>query len=178
MLNLLPPQQKKELRLDLLNQAILSFSIAVILAIIILATLLLVARVFLNTNLKGVEQELELWQAKAEIKELESLEEKIGELNRGLVFLDKVQREQFKPSLILGNLAKDVVPGIRFDNLSIKKTGEVDIKGHALTRDILLVFKNNLEKAAYVSNFDFPLSNLTRAENIDFYLSFKLSGSP
>lgn len=171
MLNLLPPQQKKELRLDFLNQTIVSAVVAVIFMILIGGLLLLVARDFLNINLEELERELALWQARTEIKELEDLERNIRELNKNLVFLDGRQKEQVKFSSFLEKLAKDVPMGIRFDDISIKESN-VNIRGYVLTRDILLTFKNTLESASYVGNFNFPLSNLVKTTDINFSLSF------
>ena len=174
MLNLLPPKQKKELKLDLLNQIIVAFGMAVILVIFVLALIFVIALVFLNINLAQTEKELDSWRAKPEIKELESLEKKVSEVNRELDFLEEYQKERMEFSLILENLAQDVPSGIRFNNLSIEKSKKVTIRGHALTRDILLIFKNTLENASYVSNFEFPLSNLIKSEDVDFNLSFNL----
>lgn len=173
MLNLLPHQQKKELRLNLWNQTIVGAVAAVIFMILIGGLLLLVTQSFLNINLDELERELTLWQSKAEIKELESLEKKVRELNRELIFLDGLQKEQVRFSLFLENLAEDVPSGIRFDDISIKESN-VSLRGYALTRDILLTFKNTLESAPYVSNFDFPLSNLVKTTDINFNLSFQL----
>lgn len=171
MLNLLPSKQKKELHLDLLTQIIISSAVAVIFMLLILALLCLVAQSFLNVGLDEAERDLSLWQSKTEIKELENLEKKVKELNRNLVFLDTHQKEQVKFSLFLENLVKEVPSGLRLNSISVKDS--VNISGYALTRDILLSFKNNLEKAPYVSDFDFPLSNLTKSTNINFSLSFK-----
>lgn len=174
MLNLLPPKQKRELRLDLLNQAIAAFGIAAILVVLILTLVLAIALFYLNINLAQLEKELISWQAKPEIEELKNLEEKVKEVNQNLAFLEEYQKEQTGFSLILENLSEEVLSGIRFNNMSLEKSGKVNIRGHALTRDILLTFKNNLERAPYVSDFDFPLSNLTKSEDIDFYLNFIL----
>lgn len=175
MLNLLPPKQKRELRLDLLNQLITAFGIAVILVILILALVLVIALFYLNINLTQLEKELISWQAKTEIEELKNLEEKVKEVNRDMVFWEEYQEERVEFSLILENLAKQVPSGIRFNNMSLEKSGKVTIRGHASTRDILLTFKNNLERTPYVSDFNFPLSNLTKSEDIDFYLSFEIT---
>ncbi len=172
MPNLLPPQQKKELRLNLLNQAIVCTVIAVIFIILLLVLLLLIARAFLNTNLAEAEKELNLWQSKVEITKLENLEQEIKGLNKNLVVLDGAYKEQIKFSSFLENLAKDTPEGIRINNISAEKAGKVNIEGHASTRDALLTFKNTLENASYVSEFNFPLSNLTKTVNINFYLSF------
>lgn len=172
MLNLLPPKQKRELRLDLLNQAIAAFGIAAILVVLILTLVLAIALFYLNINLAQLEKELVSWQAKSEIEELENLEEKVKEVNQNLAFLEEYQEERVEFSLMLEILAQGVPSGIRFNNMSLEKSGKASIRGYALTRDILLTFKNNLERAPYVSDFDFPLSNLTKSEDIDFYLSF------
>lgn len=172
MLNLLPPKQKRELRLDLLNQAIAVFGIAAILVVLILTLVLAIALFYLNTNLAQLEKELISWQAKSEIKELENLEEKVKEVNQNLAFLEEYQEERVEFSLMLEILAQKVPSGIRFNSMSLEKSGKATIRGYALTRDILLAFKNNLERVPYVSDFDFPLSNLTKSEDIDFYLNF------
>ncbi len=173
MLNLLPPKQKNELHLDLLTQTVISVAVAVIFMILILALLCLIAQSFLNIGLDEAERDLSLWQSKTEIKKLENLEKKVKELNRNLVFLDTHQKEQVKFSLFLENLVKEVPLGIRFNEVSVRELSDVSIRGYALTRDILLAFKGNLEKASYVSDFDFPLSNLTKSTDINFSLSFK-----
>lgn len=175
MLNLLPPQQKKRVRLEFLNQAIISAAIAVIFIVLILALLLLITKSFLSINLDEKEGELLSWQSKTEIKELENLEERVKKLNENLLFLERRQKEQVKFSLILEDLAKDAPLGIRFDNLSIKEAGKISIRGHSLTRDILLTFKTTLENNPRIINFDFPLSNLTKTRDIDFYLSLEIA---
>lgn len=174
MINLLPQQKKKELRLDILNQAIISAIIAVIFMILIFTLLILVAQGFLNMNLEKASQELDFWQAKKEIKQLEGLQKEIEDLNRNLVFLDKHYKERNLFSLFLESLIRDVPSGLRFNEININESGRVNISGHAPTREILLVFKNSLEEASYISNFDFPLSNLTQAKDINFFLSFEL----
>lgn len=173
MLNLLPPQQKKELRLDFLNQVVVIVAIAIVFMILVLLLLLLVAQSFLDMNLDETERELNFWQSKAEIKELKNLEEKVKELNRNLTFLDEKQRKQIIFSSFLENLAKDTPPGVRFDSISINESNQVIIKGYASFRDNLLVLKDNLESASYVNNLDFPLANLTKSADINFSLSFK-----
>jgi len=175
VLNLLPYQYKKELRLDILHQTIIKVGTAVIFMILILAALFLLAQHFLNINLEEAENELDFWQSKAEIKELENLERKVKELNENLILLDNAYKNQTKFSSFLEKLSKDTPWGVRFNSISIKNSDEVFISGYASTRDILLNFKNILEGAYYVNNFDFPLSNLTKAMDINFSLSFKLA---
>lgn len=176
MLNLLPPQKREELHLNLLHQAILGVAVSIIFIIIALILLLLLSRTFLNFNLNETKRELNLWQAKPEIKEVEDLEKQIKELNEKLTFLDEAYKKQTKFSSFLEDLSGDMPAGIIFNNISIKDSGEVNIEGYASTREVLLFLKGTLEKASYVSEFNFPLSNLTKTTNITFYLNFKLIG--
>lgn len=171
MLNLLPPQQKKELRMEFLDQLIISAGIAIIFTILILALLLLVAQSFLNMSLEELNRELNLWQSKPEIKELQSLEVKAKELNKNLVFLDRAYKDQVRFSQVLEDLIIDVPAGIQFNSLVIQGN-KISINGYATTRDVLLAFKGTLEGATYVSDFDFPLSNLTKITDINFSLNF------
>lgn len=175
MLNLLPPQQKTELRLNLLSQSIIVIAATIIFMILIFALLIFLGQFFLKVNLEETQQELNLWRSRAEIKELSNLEHNINELNKNLLFLDSRQKERISFYSILENLAQDTPAGIRPENLSIKSSSEVAFRGFAINRDVLLVLKNNLEKAPYVKNFNFPLSNLTQATNINFFLSFVYS---
>lgn len=174
MLNLLPPQQKRELKLNLLNQAAIRVAISIIFMILILVLLLLIARTIISIDLTETEKELSFWQSRAEIKELEILEKNIKELNKNLIFLNGLYQDQNKFSSFLENLAKDVPADIRLDNISLGESGLININGYAPTRNALINFKNVLEKAPYVSEFNFPLSNLTQVTKINFRLSFKL----
>jgi Tfp pilus assembly protein PilN len=142
------------------------------LAILTLALLLLVAQEFLNVNLEKVDSDLSLQRAKKEAREIDDLEGKIKNLNKDLVFLDKVQQEQNRFSLFLEGLAEDVPLGIQIKNFSIDESRQVNLIGFALTREALLTFESTLENVSYVSNLDIPLSNFTKAVDINFNLSF------
>jgi len=174
MLNLLPPQQKRELKLNLLNQAVIRVAISIIFMILVLVLLLLIARAIININLTKTEKELSFWQSRAEIKELEILEKNIKELNKNLIFLNGLYQNQNKFSSFLENLTRDVPVDIYFDSVSLGESGAININGYAPTRNTLINFKNVLEKALYVSDFNFPISNLTQATDINFGLNFKL----
>lgn len=172
MLNLLPPEQKQELRLNLLDQIAIRAAVSVISMVLVLVLLLLTGSLFLNTNLDETKKELSFWQSRVEIKELENLEKEVKELNKNLVLLDGAYKEQIKFSSFLEKLAEDIPAGIRLNNIYVEKSGRVNIGGHASTRDILLTLKSTLQNASYVSEFNFPLSNLTKTTDINFSLSF------
>ncbi len=173
MLNLLPPKQKKELRLRFLNKTIACFVIAIILIILSLILFLFLAQKFLKVSLEEKEIELSSWQSKSKIQELEKLEDQLQEVNRNVVFLNKKLEQRVEFYLILEKLAEYTPLEIRVDNLYINNSREVIISGYSPSRNNLLAFKENLEKSSVFTNLDFPLSNLAKTENIKFHFSFK-----
>jgi len=174
MLNLLPSQKIKELRLNLLTQVIIRAAIAVIFIFLILVLLLLVIRFFLNINLDEAEKDLKNLQSRPEIKQLGDLENKITELNKNLVFLNGAYQKQTGFSSLLEKITQATPAGIRLNSISCEESGKVDIRGYAQTRDALLNFKETIEKTPYVSELSFPTSNLTQPTDITFYFNFKL----
>lgn len=175
MLNLLPPKQKQELRFNLLNQMVISAGVSITFMVLILILLLLTGRLIINIQLSEVEKELTIWRSRAEISELEILEKNIKGTNNNLTLLNGLYQKQNKFSLFLESLAEDTPADIHLNNLSLGESGSVNISGYAPTRNALINFKGILENALYISEFNFPLSNLTQATNINFRLDFKLT---
>lgn len=174
MLNLLPKKQKQELHLDLLSQVIIITALSVIFMVLILVLLLFIGQRFLSLNIESMQRELDMWQSKSEIKDLEDLEGKIKNLNKNLVFLDNSYKTRIEFSTFLDNLAQDTPMGVRFDDIFVNDLGEVHLNGFSTTRKIILSFRDILENAFYVKDLDFPLANLTKEFNVNFSLSFVL----
>lgn len=174
MLNLLPPRQKEELHLDLLSQVIVITALSIIFVIIILTLLLFIGQRFLSLNIESSQRELDMWQSRSEIKDLEDLEKKIKDINENLVFLDNAYKKRIEFSSFLDNLAQDTPAGVRFNDISINNLGEVHLIGFSTTRKIILSFRDVLENASYVEGLNFPLANLTKEFNVNFSLSFVL----
>ncbi len=173
MLNLLPPKQKKELRLRFLDRTITCFVISLILIILSLILCLFIAQTFLKISLKEKQTELNSWKDKPEIKELRELEDKIEQVNRNLVFLEKKLEQRVDFGLVLEELSVYTPLKIRIDDLSMNESGKIALSGYSPSRDSLLKFKQDLENCSHFKNFDFPLSNLAKANEIHFYFSFQ-----
>jgi len=175
MLNLLPPKQEKKLRLRFLNRTVICFGAAIILIISSLILFLFLAQKFLNSSLEEKQAELNLWQAKPEIQELKDLEARVKGVNKNAQFLSQKLEQTTQFYLILERLAEQTPLEIRIDDLSINDTGEITVQGYSPTRNSLLIFKKNLEAGTYFTDLDFPLSNLAKTRDIDFYFSLKVA---
>jgi len=52
---------------------------------------------------------------------------------------------------------------------------ELNIKGVAQNRDILIDFQNNLEELSYFNDINVPISSLLQKENINFEITGQLT---
>jgi hypothetical protein len=98
----------------------------------------------------------------------------IKDLNGKIDAISDIQNEFISFSSLLNEMAKLTNEGIKMQNFSIGKDGNFSFAGTALSRNDLLLFKNNLENSDYFEKIDFPISNLTQQENVSFNLIAKI----
>lgn len=172
-LNLLPPQGKKEAKLEMINQTIMSFGIIIFLFLLISALLVFVSQVFLNMNLEELEDKITFEQSREQIKTIEDLESRIKYLNERLILLDSLQDKQSKFSDTLEKIIQEMPLGIQLHSLSInKELKKITLTGYAPAREQVLEIKDNLEKSAVWTDVYAPLSNFVDPRDIDFQFSF------
>ena len=171
MLNLLPLQDKKNLKkhyLILLSKdVILSF----LLLISILSIILSVSHFMLSKNF------IELSQSSLSIMSgHEIITQKIRQINRDLKKISEIEQGNTNWLKIILSLSQLIPPGeIQLNNLEIQgQKNQIFIQGSALSRTAFLTFKDNLEKTNLFSEIQSPLTNLLSAKNLDFELSFKI----
>ena len=178
MINLLPPKNKEEL---LQEKNWKQITLLGFLAFFVLVSFFLILAT-INIFLAGeVETQKILYQQRS--KELES--PRMQELKKGLVrFNQTLSRlgsfydEQFSLSEVFEKISETLPQGTYLSNLSIvpDKKGEQKISctlsGFSPTRNILLKFKENLEKKDNIEEIYFPPANWVQSENVNFSVSF------
>lgn len=178
-INLLPPVQKEEIKWYWVSHHVF-FYITVFLTIIgIFITLLFTIQIFLQTELNSLDQKIQSRQKSARSQELKALENQIKALNENVLRLDKIQNEHVYYSYFLENYSQLIPKDIQIFDLDIQKNKEssqedlykINMNGKAKTREILLSFKENLEKSENFKDLYLPLSNLTKRYDVDFSLS-------
>ena len=168
-LNLIPPQQKKELKLLQIYIYLKNIIFIILVGVILIAVTLLLAKIILQNNFNKTINQTYLTVGIAKFSNLE-----IKEFNQRLKQVEEIQG-QYLPYLNFLFTFTDLVPKeVTLQKLNLNDKLMLQINGLADTRDDLLNFKNNLEKANLFDEFTIPLENLLEKEEVKFELNLKL----
>ncbi len=174
-LNLLPPQQKEELRLVEFNRLLVSFafrfSIVLVIFILLLISsyfcLLIIIRA--QNNLIEVRQNDEKAQYQAEV------EQRIEQINQEVGKISVKQDKLIIWTPILERLSKITPRGLYLINFSYQASNnKVSLTGWAENRDKLLRFEKLLKETPYFGEVEAPLSNLIKQTDINFSFIIKV----
>jgi len=173
-INLLPPQQKKRLKLRIYYQNIISSGFILLLLILFLVVFLAGFLIFLNFRYRVIENRITVEQSKIiQTQTVKEMEKKLKDLNRELEELREIETERSNLYSILDNISQNLLVGVRVYSLEINRnSGMVTVTGFSHTRENLLTIKKILENSPNYKNIDFPLSNLANPKDINFRFSF------
>jgi Tfp pilus assembly protein PilN len=172
-LNLLPPQQKKEIELTNFNHLIVSLGVWLLSILIVFSLLLANAYFCLCIFLRTQNALIEEKQHDKENQHLTEMEESIKQANRQVNEVFTKGKELIVWTPLLEELAGMVPNGIYLKNFSFQTdTRRITISGWANTRDILLAFQESLEGSPCFTDIQSPLANLIKQENIYFSFNF------
>ena len=169
MINLLPLEQKEELREEEKLKLILILGI-VILAFLI--SLILILFSIKTTILGQVQiQKIFLEQREKEFKsaQFQELEKRIGDYNLTFSNLDSFYKKNLNLTEILEKTLKTIPAGTYLTNFNFNPTIlQVSLSGFCPDREILLKFKKNLEKEEKFEKVYFPPANWVNPTDINF----------
>lgn len=104
--------------------------------------------------------------------ELQSVTTQITQINSLATKIDSVSKTFVYPQDIVNMVQKSVISGITLSAYDINvETGKVGVTGVAATRDALLLFKEQVEKAPQFSKVSLPLASLLTDQNITFSMA-------
>jgi len=179
MINLLPLDEKEEIflreRLSLVSiLAILFFSFLVSLFLILFSI-----KISLLGDLEVQKTFLE--ETEKEISTGEDLKEIIKNSNLTFSNLDSFYQKELNLTQVLEKIAKLLPSGAYLTNFNFslppKKEvfqGQISLSGFSESREVLLSFKENLEKEVEFSGVYFPPENWVKPSEINFTVTFKL----
>ncbi len=184
MINLLPPEAKKEILMERKKKMVLLNWIFV-LSLLILSVLAMYAILF---YLQDRADSLEAWLEESSLSSEKIANQetlgKIDSFNLSFEKLNAFYRQKVHISEVLEKIAKVLPENIYLkefsvspnlvDNSQSKKIDSLNvyISGFSLTREDLLLLESDMKS---FEKFNFPLTNLVKAADIDFYLTFKIS---
>lgn len=169
-INLLSPNQKKELKIKRVYVAIKELIILVLLFTLIIAIMLLISKYVLDNRLaKLIERNAYTIASNRDVVN------KISALNAKIKTIDKIQRD-FKIWSEFFALLTNLTPAnVSYDLIRIKSDeATIELRGLAKTRDDLTKLKDNLTGSSVLTDINLPLKNLLAKENNEFTITAKI----
>ena len=180
MINLLPPEAKKDLKEEENWKLYLTLSFLIFVFFISFSLILLSVKNFISGESESQRILLEQGERELINPQLNNLQINLVNFNNSFLKINKFYKEQFNSAEILTQLSEIIPTGIRFTNLSISRSGKemneinFSISGFSSDRATLLIFKEKLEKEENFEDINFPPSNWANPIDIDFNINFKI----
>lgn len=172
-LDLLPKHRKKELKRKKIFREILReeflFILPVVLFIVILMNVYYLLSIERDSSLAAKSRV----ESEDKYQKLGLYEEKFKQVNESSAKLLKLQAGHLHWEEIFNKLNAAVPNEIAITNFSTKDF-KVFLVGEARNRDILLTFKDKLEKDDCFADINVPISNLVVKDDIDFQIDFSI----
>jgi Tfp pilus assembly protein PilN len=175
MVNLLPPQQKKELEEEESFKLTLTLGIVILAFLISLALILFSVKISLLADLDTQEIYIQQEQEELEKPEMQELKEKIKEYNLILSKLETFYQGQPDLASVLEKISRTLpeetyLTGFNFN----PQTSQVSLTGFSPNSEALLQFKENLEMTEGLKEVVFPSDIWLQDININFLATFKI----
>ncbi len=168
-LNLVSAELKKQIKLQHVYKMLRRANYVLIIITIFIAIVIMSAKVILQNNFNRVVAETTLIT-----KNSQGFNERARNINSRLATLENVQNGFVPWSYFIEDVAKVIPDDIFLSVFKIDyKSNSLALRGRAISRDSLVIFKDNLEKKPYLNKINFPVSNLLEKENINFSFDVK-----
>lgn len=175
MINLLPPQQKKELKREEKWKLTSIFGIILLFSLLFFSLALFFIQTYISSELETWKIIFEIEEKKFKTSKIQDFQKKIVVLNQNLSKLDSFYQEQIDLTEILEKISQTLPSEVYLNNLSWQKeTSQVVLSGFAPKREDLFTLRKNLEKEKDFEEIYFPSSNWIKPKDIDFYVAFKI----
>lgn len=168
-LNLVPENEKKEIRLHNFYLAVKNLIFIFLFTIIVSATILLIAKITLNNYLiKVIEEQTTFASARGYSSE------KIRKIKKDIEQIHLIQNDFIPWSVFLVKLGLLVPNGVTVGELNMQSNGNFLIVGSAKKREDILSLRDIFMKSEYFEPFDLPYNTLFERKDIKFNLTLQL----
>ena len=171
-LNLIAPQQKKEIKNQYLYLSLKRIFI-----------LIAIFAVFVTVMIKGAEavlqQEALKYQQQTNVlkKSQNIYNQQIKDINNSLQALEQIQKNFYPTTNLLLRINELIPEAIYIVSLNYNHPDQTLLmKGKADNRQVLLNFQADIKKIDFIEKVELPLSTILKKEDIDFELKITLTG--
>lgn len=169
-LNFLSPQKRHNLEIMVIFQLGKSILEIILIVICLVGMGLLGAQSVLQDYFNDLSGTVALTQSRHQ-----QTNRAVEEINQTISQLEKIQAgyKSFLPLFpqLFNDLPNDIY--LNSFNINLEKNN-ITISGFSKTRDSLLGYKTTIEKQSWIKKVDWPLSQITKKENVPFTLELNL----
>ncbi|PIZ55820.1 hypothetical protein COY23_04110 [bacterium (Candidatus Torokbacteria) CG_4_10_14_0_2_um_filter_35_8] len=171
-LNLLPPEQKKELEFE----KTYNFGISIVVIIFFLTGVVLAAtfgiQLILETNNQVLnEEQIKSTKERVETEEYKTLTDNIENANKKIDFISELGKNQRSTYKLISEINRLLPSYISVTSITFDwKERTVSMSGKAKTREQFLLFKESLENSQKLKDIKSPLSNLEKEKDLTFQI--------
>lgn len=182
MINLLPPENQRELAQEQSWKTIMILGTLVLVFFVSFSLILFSVKIFISEKVETQKASFEEKEKDLQSPEMKSLESDLLSFNKRIVQLDSFYNNQIRVTDPLAKISAVFPSETYLTNLSINlqagKDGKMqvncNISGFSSTREGLLKLKENLEDEESFKEIYFPPADWMKATSVNFTASFKL----
>jgi len=175
MINLLPPEEKKELIWEEKKKLSLILGILILVFLISLILVLSSIKIYISSQVEVQKFILSQEEKKFKESEAKTFQEKLEFLNQELTNLNSFYQNQIDLIEIFEKVSNYIPSGVYLNSFSFTAdTSQISLTGFSPTREILLEFKKNLETEKKFKEVYFPPTSWLEPTNINFAVNFKI----
>lgn len=173
-LNLLPPEERNEYRLEIIRRTLVFSGIVLILVLCVFGILLGGIYFDMKTRIGFLKEEYEEHLGGPQGKRTAGIETMVRSANSNVKRIESISEEAYDVLPLLGLITERVNPGITLKEIAIDTTAKiVTLGGFASERSNLEQFRDTLIKTDGIHDVNLPTPNLLKRTDIDFALDFK-----
>ncbi|MFC1629696.1 PilN domain-containing protein [Patescibacteria group bacterium] len=176
MINLLPSQEKKELKSAELWRLVSILGNLLLLFLIFNILIFFSIKVNIQSKTEQRNVLVELEKKEMMVPEVQQLRERVKTTNDDILKLNYFYQGQISLIEIFQKIAKILPQGAYLNSLSYQQaSSQISLSGFCPTQKDLFEFKKDLERQEEFSDIYFPLFNWIQQTDIDFQVTFKIA---
>lgn len=168
-LNIISPELKNEIKLKNIYQIVKSSFLLIGFFLIFYAIILVSSRFVLKSYLGEISRINN--NANSSTNDTAKA---VTDVNSKLKEVAAIQRDEINWLNLLELISKNTSSDIKYNKISMSRTNGLLLSGESKTRDGLIKMKKFLDDSSFLSDVDFPISNLLEKENINFNITAKI----
>ncbi len=180
MINLLPPEIKKELILEKKRRLVAVLGVTMFVPFICLMLVLLSVKLYVSAEVDSQKTILEQTRKQYQTSDFLAFKDIIQKDNKTLSNLESFYKKEIYTSDILKMVSDIPRPeNLYLTDLSLNRDDnqkiKVTISGFSKSRDDLLVFQKNIQGVTQIKNLSFSPESWVNPVNVKFNLVFEVS---